>query len=95
MNEFTEWDASIRVRRPTRSDAERLAHALAPEATREVPCARAKLVRPDPRSVEIRITAGDTSACRAALNTYLAWVGLVLSTERAAVAPAASPNLRR
>jgi tRNA threonylcarbamoyladenosine modification (KEOPS) complex Pcc1 subunit len=95
VTEHAEWYASIRLRRPTRADAERIAQALAPEATREVPRARAQLVRPDPRSVEIRITAADTSACRAALNTYLAWVGLVLSTERAAAPPAASPDPRR
>jgi tRNA threonylcarbamoyladenosine modification (KEOPS) complex Pcc1 subunit len=95
VTDNAEWHATIRVRRSTQSDAERVAQALAPEATREVPRARAQLARPDPRSVEIRITAADTSACRAALNTYLAWVGLVLSTERAAAQPAAPPNPRR
>jgi tRNA threonylcarbamoyladenosine modification (KEOPS) complex Pcc1 subunit len=74
-----------------------VARALAPEASREVPRARARLARPDPRSVELRIAAEDTSACRAAVNTYLGWVGLVLATERAAqgagTAGAASVNL--
>jgi tRNA threonylcarbamoyladenosine modification (KEOPS) complex Pcc1 subunit len=79
-----EWQAVIRVHRPDSADADRVAQALAPEVSRNVPRARVELGRPDPRSVELRISAGDTSACRAALNTYLAWVGLVLSTERAA-----------
>jgi tRNA threonylcarbamoyladenosine modification (KEOPS) complex Pcc1 subunit len=91
----TEWHAVVRVRRPSRRDAERVAEALAPEAAREVPRARAVLVRPDPKSVEIRITAADTSACRAALNTYLAWVGLVLSTERAAGGPSTAGGIPR
>lgn len=86
MTDPAEWHATIRVRRPSRQDAERFTWALAPEATRDVPRARAELAQPNPRTVEIRITATDTSACRAALNTYLAWVGLVLSTERAALA---------
>ncbi len=58
--------------------------ALAPEVAREVPRTRTELVRVSDLEVELRIVAADTSACRAALNTYLAWVGLVLSTERAA-----------
>jgi tRNA threonylcarbamoyladenosine modification (KEOPS) complex Pcc1 subunit len=92
VKESAEWLAVIRVRRPTRSDADRIAQALTPEASREVPRARAELGRPNPRSVEIRISAADTSACRAALNTYLAWVGLVLSTERAAAESVSSRN---
>jgi tRNA threonylcarbamoyladenosine modification (KEOPS) complex Pcc1 subunit len=85
-----DWHATIRIRRPTVADAERLVRTLAPEVSREVPRARAELRRADARSVELRITAADTSACRAALNTYLAWVSLVLSTERAARASATS-----
>jgi tRNA threonylcarbamoyladenosine modification (KEOPS) complex Pcc1 subunit len=84
VNEIGDWRATVRVRRPTAADAERIGQALTPEVAREVPRARAKLVRADPRTVELHIVAADTSACRAALNTYLAWVGLVLSTERAA-----------
>ena len=84
MTEAPGWSATIRISRSTPADAQRVAQALAPEVYREVPRARAELVRVDPTSVEVRITAADTSACRAALNTYLAWIGLVLSTERAA-----------
>lgn len=86
MTEASAWQATLRVHRPTSAEADRVAQALAPEVTREVPRARAELVRAGPTTVELRITASDTSACRAALNTYLAWVGLVLSTERAALA---------
>lgn len=84
MTDLPDWSATIRVHRPTSLDADRVAQALAPEVAREVPRARAELVRADPTIVEVRITAADTSACRAALNTYLAWVALVLSTEQAA-----------
>ena len=84
MSDTADWHATLRIHRPNRADAERIERALAPEVSREVPRARAELVRAGPTSVELRITAADTSACRAALNTYLAWVGLVLSTERAA-----------
>lgn len=84
MTESPGWNATIRISRPTPADAQRVAQALAPEVSREVPRALAELVRVDPTSVEVRITAADTSACRAALNTYLAWIGLVLSTERVA-----------
>ena len=72
-----------------------MVRALEPEVTREVPRARAELARIAPTIVEVRITAADTSACRAALNTYLAWVGLVLSTERAAEASVKLENLRK
>jgi tRNA threonylcarbamoyladenosine modification (KEOPS) complex Pcc1 subunit len=78
------WHVRIHVLRPGAADADRVAQALSPEVSREVPRARAELVRPDSRSLELRITATDTSACRAALNTYLGWIGLVLSTEQAA-----------
>ncbi len=84
MTGTADWRAIIRIHRTSPAEADRVAQALAPEVAREVPRARADLVRVDPKSVELRIVAADTSACRAALNTYLAWVGLVLSTERVA-----------
>jgi tRNA threonylcarbamoyladenosine modification (KEOPS) complex Pcc1 subunit len=89
------WRATIRVHRPTAAEADRVIQALEPEVAREVPRARAELARPDTTSVEVRITAADTSACRAALNTYLAWVGLVLSTERAANSPNSSVSVKK
>ena len=91
MNASSEWQAVIRIHRSTPLDADRIARALAPEVSREVPRARAELARVDPSSVELRISAADTSACRAALNTYLAWIGLVLSTERAVRATGGIP----
>lgn len=84
MTASSHWQVSLRIERSSPVEADRISQALAPEVAREVPRARAELVRTDSRSVELRIVANDTSACRAALNTYLAWVGLVLSTERAA-----------
>ena len=81
------WRATIRVHRSTTEEADRVAHALEPEVAREVPRARAELIRHDTTFVELRISAADTSACRAALNTYLGWIGLVLSTERAVSSP--------
>jgi tRNA threonylcarbamoyladenosine modification (KEOPS) complex Pcc1 subunit len=89
-----DWHATIRITRPAASDAERVAEALSPEVSREVPRARAELVRIEPESVELRIIAADTSACRAALNTYLAWIGLVLSTEQAAAGRPAPSEAR-
>jgi len=90
VNEAAVWLAIVQIRRPTSDGADRVAQALAPEVSREVPRARAELSRPTPTSIELRITAADTSACRAALNTYLAWVGLVLATEQAALRPGPS-----
>jgi tRNA threonylcarbamoyladenosine modification (KEOPS) complex Pcc1 subunit len=88
VNRHPAWQALIRVHRPTAPGADRVAEALAPEVAREVPRARAEIAIIGPRDLELRITAADTSACRAALNTYLAWITLVLSTERAGRGPA-------
>lgn len=84
------WQVRIRVRRHTVEEVDRLARTLSPEASREVPRARAAVHRVGSTRVDLRIAAADTSACRAALNTYLAWVGLIFSTERAAEAPSPS-----
>lgn len=94
MTAASTWTGAIRIRRRSAADADRIAEALAPEVAREVPRVVARLLRPDDRTLEIRIAASDTSACRAALNTYLAWVGLVLATERAAglSGPSAEPE---
>ncbi|MGA8664840.1 MAG: KEOPS complex subunit Pcc1 [Thermoplasmata archaeon] len=75
-----EWTATISVRAPTEQVAGWLERALAPEATREVPRAKAQLGRPQPTVVEIVIQARDTGSLRAALNTYLGWVHLSLAT---------------
>lgn len=75
------WSATIVVERTSPESAARLAQALAPEAAREVPRARARIARPSPSVVELQITARDTGALRAALNTYLGWVELAAATE--------------
>jgi len=74
------WTATIVVRTPTEEIAGWLGRALAPEATREVPRARAELGRVGPKEVEIKIFARDTGSLRAALNTHLGWVHLSLAT---------------
>ncbi len=87
------WSARLTVLRPDSASADRLHRALAPEAAREVPRARALLGRPRPNVVELTIEARDTGALRAALNTYLGWVELALATERVAATPPGSEAL--
>jgi tRNA threonylcarbamoyladenosine modification (KEOPS) complex Pcc1 subunit len=85
------WRGTVLLRRADAGAAERVLRALGPEAAREVPRTRARLDRPDPRSVRITIEARDTGALRAALNTYLGWITLGERTEAAArAAPAPS-----
>lgn len=79
-----EWVATLRVRSRREASADRLLRALGPEAEREVPRARSSLSRASDRAVELTIRARDTSSLRAALNTYLGWVELVVATERVA-----------
>lgn len=54
--------------------------ALAPEAAREVPRARATLAESTEGALEISVEAADAGALRAALNTYLGWLDLALTT---------------
>ena len=75
------WTAEIVVRLEARGAAERLARALGPEATREVPRAHARLERRPQETVGLLIGTRDTGALRAALNTYLGWIELALATE--------------
>lgn len=81
MTAASAWDAEIVVDLPRPGAADRLARALAPEATREVPRAHTWLERPGAGTVRLHITARDTGALRAALNTYLGWIELGLATE--------------
>jgi tRNA threonylcarbamoyladenosine modification (KEOPS) complex Pcc1 subunit len=74
------WSAVITVRLPRELLAGWLEQALRPEASREVPRASAEVVRTAPDAVEVRLTARDTGAARAAMNTYLGWVHLALAT---------------
>jgi len=78
------WSASIRVRSRDPELCLWLEQSLRPEAAREVPRAHAELGRDSLGSVELVISARDSGAMRAALNTYLGWVHLSLATARAA-----------
>lgn len=70
------------------SDDEELARwilrSLEPEAAREVPRARASVRTVRRGRVEIVIEAGDAGAMRAALNTYLGWIGLSVAAAKEA-----------
>lgn len=78
------WTAHIRLQRASKASAERLARTLAPEASREVPRASSTVRRRKERWVEVEVTARDTGALRAALNTFLGWAQLAAETERVA-----------
>jgi len=78
------WTATIRVRVDSPSVVDWVEQALGPEASREVPRARAELHRGTGPSLELSISARDSGAMRAALNTYLGWIHLSLATARAA-----------
>ncbi len=52
--------------------------ALAPEAGRDVPKARVSVTGTD-RKVTITVDAEDTSALRAAVNSYLRWTAVAAS----------------
>ena len=87
MSDEPAWRGTIVVRREDGPSAERLLLALAPEAAREVPRARATVERADDRSVRVSVTARDTGSVRAAVNTYLGWISLAERTERAGKKP--------
>ena len=82
------WTIDVAVRLSTPAHADWLWGALAPEASREVPRTRGRLVRADDRTLALRVDAKDTGAARAALNTYLGWIHLSLATiDRAVSSP--------
>jgi tRNA threonylcarbamoyladenosine modification (KEOPS) complex Pcc1 subunit len=81
------WTATVTVRTSVPAAAGMLERALRPEADREVPRARAQLRRLSPDSLELSISARDTGAMRAALNTYLGWVHLALATLGSSAGP--------
>jgi tRNA threonylcarbamoyladenosine modification (KEOPS) complex Pcc1 subunit len=81
------WTASVEVRLDDPAVADWLEQALRPEASREVPRAHAELKRGPGPVLELSISARDSGAMRAALNTYLGWIHLSLATARAARAP--------
>jgi tRNA threonylcarbamoyladenosine modification (KEOPS) complex Pcc1 subunit len=76
------WTATLTVRTGSEHLAAILERSLRPEAEREVPRSRAILSRPSAETVEISISARDSGAMRAALNTHLGWVHLSLATAR-------------
>jgi len=81
------WTASVRVRTRNPDVNRWLAQALRPEAAREVPRARADLAHGEAGALELVISARDSGAMRAALNTYLGWIHLSLATARTAERP--------
>jgi tRNA threonylcarbamoyladenosine modification (KEOPS) complex Pcc1 subunit len=76
------WRATVTVRAPDPVFARSLERALRPEASREVPRARAELRAVSDGELELAITAADAGAMRAALNTYLGWIRLASATVR-------------
>jgi tRNA threonylcarbamoyladenosine modification (KEOPS) complex Pcc1 subunit len=80
------WSATIAVRARDSRLVGWVERALQPEAAREVPRTRAEVRTGPPDTVVITISARDSGALRAALNTYLGWVELSLATARAATA---------
>lgn len=83
----TGWTASVTVRTQRTGLLEWLEQAIGPEASREVPRAHAELRRTSGPSLELTVSARDSGALRAALNTYLGWIHLSLATARAADRP--------
>jgi len=78
------WSASVTVRCADPALVRWVEQSLRPEAAREVPRSTADVrLTPDGRFV-LSISARDSGAMRAALNTYLGWVHLSLATARAA-----------
>jgi tRNA threonylcarbamoyladenosine modification (KEOPS) complex Pcc1 subunit len=86
------WSAVLTVDLAGAAAAGWLERSLAPEASREVPRATARLHRATERRLELRIEARDAGAMRAALNTYLGWIGLASETGRLAARAAAPPG---
>jgi len=78
------WTASVTVRSGKPAVADWLEQALRPEASREVPRAHAEVRRTSGDAVELTISARDSGAMRAALNTYLGWIHLSLAIAQAA-----------
>ncbi len=78
----TPWSATVTVRARDPEFVRSLERALRPEVSREVPRARAELRAASGAALELSITAADSGAMRAALNTYLGWIHLATATVR-------------
>lgn len=63
-------------------EADAIRRSLAPEAGRDVPKARVSVSGGSGRVV-VRIDADDTSALRAAVNSYLRWADVAARVRRA------------
>jgi tRNA threonylcarbamoyladenosine modification (KEOPS) complex Pcc1 subunit len=87
-----DWRAEIEVRASPPHWGRWLEQALLPESAREVPRARARIARPADDRIVISIDARDSGAARAALNTYLGWIDLAVTTLRSARAGAPAPR---
>jgi tRNA threonylcarbamoyladenosine modification (KEOPS) complex Pcc1 subunit len=87
------WSGTIVCRCPTPQMAERLARSLGPEAVREVPRTRARIETGAPGEVRIVLSARDTGAMRAAMQTYLGWLRLAEATEAVASIPSLDDDL--
>jgi tRNA threonylcarbamoyladenosine modification (KEOPS) complex Pcc1 subunit len=83
LTELSGWEGTLEILCPSGSVASRLYRVLAPEASREVPRARAELLPPSDRTLTLRLFARDTGAVRAAVQTYLGWVHLAGAAARA------------
>jgi tRNA threonylcarbamoyladenosine modification (KEOPS) complex Pcc1 subunit len=85
------WTATVSVKTTNVALLTMVERSLGPEAQREVPRTQADLHRASPGSLELQISARDSGAMRAALNTYLGWVHLSLATVRSGTAAAPIP----
>ena len=90
---LAEWSATISVRPGDPALVSHLERALGPEAAREVPRSTARVRRAPGDRLEIEISAQDSGAMRAALNTYLGWIHLAIQASHVAGAePAGSAS---
>ncbi len=87
----TAWVGTITIGPASPLLLRSLGRALEPELAREVARAGTRLGPPRPGTLELAIHASDTGALRAALNTYLGWIDLVVGTVRAVGTPDRAP----
>ncbi len=83
----TSWEGTITIGPALPVVLRSLERALEPEVAREVPRAGASLRRNRSGTLGLSIRSADTGALRAALNTYLGWIDLVVGTVRAVSEP--------
>ena len=71
--------ALVRVKLPSKEQLEIVFKALEPE-TRSAPTKRSKVkIEKSDQQLILKLEAKDTTALRAALNSYLRWLGLTLT----------------